>query len=119
MAKLVVKGLDATHANPVKNDAGCYKAGDVVAVMPDSYVPGNGEQPPAFVVVDVPGVPVQRLEHLLAEEESSVLTDRDGKPTRTRRRAIQLNLATIPQRAVTEAEVLPHCRSKRTGTRLA
>lgn len=60
MARMLFKGIDAYNSNPIK-DAGCYKAGDCVEIMEDGHIWGNGQQPPAFVCVDVPFVKKAKL----------------------------------------------------------
>jgi len=60
MARMLFKAIDAYNSNPIK-DAGCYKAGDCVEIMEDGHIWGNGQQPPAFMCVDVPKVPKAKL----------------------------------------------------------
>ena len=54
MAELLVKAVDAVHADPDVDRAGCYKKGDVVVAFGDGHEWGAGEAPPKFVIVKCP-----------------------------------------------------------------
>lgn len=56
MAELLIKAVDATHADPEKDVRGCYKRGDIVLAMPDGHEWGAKEGLPTFVIVKVPGL---------------------------------------------------------------
>ncbi|HHL39622.1 MAG TPA: hypothetical protein ENJ37_03880 [Deltaproteobacteria bacterium] len=60
MAEFLIKAVDASHPDPAKDRTGCYKRGDVVAVAPDGHRWGRDEALPKFLVVRVPGLPVER-----------------------------------------------------------
>lgn len=66
MAEFLIKAVDATHADPVKDARGCYKRGDIVVVMPDGWTWGSAETLPKFVVVKIPGVDAERAKKYLA-----------------------------------------------------
>jgi hypothetical protein len=56
MCEFLVKAIDATHADPVKDLRGCYKRGDIVDVREDGFGWGLEEGPPKFFIVKVPGL---------------------------------------------------------------
>lgn len=61
MAELLIKAIDASHADPTKDARGCYKAGDVVVVMDDGWTWGVEEVRPRsqggkFAIVQISGV---------------------------------------------------------------
>lgn len=58
MAEFLVKAIDATHKDPVKDVRGCYKRGDIVDVRPDGFEWGKEEAPPKFTIVKCPGMAV-------------------------------------------------------------
>lgn len=113
MAELLVKAVDATHADPEKDRRGCYKRGDVVVVREDGHAWGRKEGAPKFRVVKVPGVPAARLRYLEASEEA--VDHFTGELTPTTRRALALDLDAVPTRSVTETEVKTAERTKTDG----
>lgn len=61
MAELLIKAVNATHSDPTKDAAGCYKRGDLVGVAPDGWQWGSLElKAPAsggkFVVIKLTDV---------------------------------------------------------------
>jgi len=64
MAEILVKAIDATHVDPIKDRQGCYKCGDPVVVFDDGHAWGNEECPPKFVIVKVPGT-AEEVKHLI------------------------------------------------------
>lgn len=58
-AELLVKAIDATHRNTVKDKAGCYKRGDPVVAMKDGHEWGKEERLPKFFVIKLPGISVK------------------------------------------------------------
>ena len=78
MAQILVKAIDATHADPVKDRRGCYKRGMPVVVMPDTHTWGLDERPPKFVVLKLPGVPVEKVKKYI-EPEREDTADADGR----------------------------------------
>lgn len=59
MAEILIKAVDATHPDPVKDKRGCYKKGDPVVVMPNGHNWGNAECLPTFYVFRIPGLTVE------------------------------------------------------------
>lgn len=53
--ELLIKAVDALHADPIKDERGCYKRGDVVAVYADGKC--GPMDNPAFWCIRIPGVP--------------------------------------------------------------
>lgn len=125
MAILVLIARDATNADPAKDQRGCYKTGDVVAVHDDSAHDGdlvaNPVQPPWYLV-RVTGVTKAQVDRVLEpEREADAL---DAKILT--RRKFRLNPADLPlamrqtlQRdrylSVTLAQARNFIRNKRTG----
>lgn len=58
MCEIIVKAIDVTNPDPMKDQRGCYKRGYPVAVYPDGTRWGNEERLPKFVIIKLPGVPV-------------------------------------------------------------
>lgn len=58
MCEIIVKAIDVTNSDPEKDRRGCYKRGYPVAVYPDGTRWGNEERLPKFVIIKIPGVPV-------------------------------------------------------------
>lgn len=87
MAEILVKAVDATNPDPVKDAAGCYKRGDPVVIMPDGHPWGREEGLPKFWIVKVPGATVAQLQQYV-----DALLAADGE-TRVRRRAWSLDTA--------------------------
>src|ERR1043166_9865558 len=102
--ELLIKAVDASHANPVK-DQGCYKRGDVVIVMPDGHPWGREEGPPTFLVVKVPGEPGAPYAALAHRQGLGVL-----------RRSFRVNVAGIVHGAEqVQAALLARITEKATG----
>lgn len=80
MAEVLVKAIDATHPDPVKDARGCYKRGDPVVVMEDGHPWGSEEGLPKFWIVKIPGATVEQVLQYVEEL-------RDAGGTRNRRRA--------------------------------
>ena len=72
MAELLIKAVDATHIDPRKDLAGCYKRGDVVVVKPDGHVWGKEEGLPKFVIVKIPGVTEAQAQKYLGPEVNAL-----------------------------------------------
>ena len=60
MAEFLIKAVDETHSDPVEDQRGCYKRGDIVVVMPDGHEWGKEEGLPKFVVVKIPDLAVSK-----------------------------------------------------------
>jgi hypothetical protein len=86
MAEALVKAISATHADPVKDLRGCYKAGDIVVVMPDGHVWGGSEGLPLFWIVKVPGATVAQLEGYLVSVTTTDPPELGGATRVIRRR---------------------------------
>lgn len=56
MCEILIKAIDATHSDPIKDKRGCYKIGMPVVVMDDNHVWGNAEKWPTFFVLKIPMV---------------------------------------------------------------
>jgi hypothetical protein len=84
MAELLIKAIDATHSDPVKDKAGCYKRGDIVVIMPDGHEWGKEERLPKFMVVKIPGMSVAEARKYIEGEIND--TNPDNIITITRRK---------------------------------
>ncbi len=99
MAILAIIDRDNTNADPVKDQRGCYKRGDIVAVHDDSKHDGDLIRNPVvapWYLVRVTGVTAEQVQHALDPELSAVAFDEDGRPLRIRRRKFRVNVADIP-----------------------
>lgn len=71
-------------------NAGLFRAGDVIAVKPDGWRWGTEELKAPFGVARLPGVPVEKMEHLLAGDPD------DGSGTLfLRQRTYKINAAAL------------------------
>jgi hypothetical protein len=68
VAEILIKAVDATHADPEKDRRGCYKRGMPVVVMPDGHAWGAEERLPRFVVLKLPGVAVAKVQQFIAQD---------------------------------------------------
>jgi len=89
MSEILVKAIDAKHADPDKDARGCYKVGMPVVVMPDGHIWGLAEGPPTFVVIKLPGVSVEAVQKYIESYD-----DAEGNPVR--RRKWQIRLDSLP-----------------------
>jgi hypothetical protein len=89
MAIFLIFDHDNTHADPVKDAAGCYKRGDIVQVFDDAETVVRPPAPP-FVVVKVAGITKGQ-----AEQYTRGQMDVDGR-TMLRRRLHGLSWADLP-----------------------
>jgi hypothetical protein len=62
VAEILIKAVDATHADPEKDRRGCYRRGMPVVVMPDGHAWGAEERLPRFVVLKLPGISPERVQ---------------------------------------------------------
>ena len=62
MCEIIVKAIDVTNPDPIKDRRGCYKRGYPVAVYPDGTKWGNEERLPKFVIIKLPGVPIEKVQ---------------------------------------------------------
>ena len=51
--EILVYGRDNTHADPIKDARGCYKAGDIVLIRPAGKPWGESECQPIFYIFKV------------------------------------------------------------------
>lgn len=61
MAELLIKATSASHADPEKDESGCYKKGDIVGLQSDGHEWGAKEGLPNFIRVKVPGLSVDTI----------------------------------------------------------
>ncbi len=98
MAILVLIDRDATHADPVKDQRGCYNRGDIVAVHEDEAHDGDLVKNPVqapWYLIRVTGVRKAQVERALEPERTA-----DAPDARvTRRRKFGLNPADLPPAA--------------------
>ncbi len=97
MAELLVKAIDATHPDPVKDKQGCYKRGDVVVAMPDGHKWGKEERLPKFVIVKIPDLSIASAQKYIQEEV-------DGKGEPITRRLFQVEIDKTPLELRNELE---------------
>lgn len=98
MAILVLIDRDASHADPEKDQRGCYKRGDIVAVHEDDAHDGdlikNPVQAPWYLI-RVEGARKAQVERVLEPERTADTPDARV----TRRRKFGLNPADLPAAA--------------------
>lgn len=71
MAELQVRITDKTNKDSPYLDAKCFKRGDVIAICEDGHKWGAGERDNGeYIIVKMPGVPVEKLELLYMDEEA-------------------------------------------------
>jgi hypothetical protein len=105
MAEVLIKAVDAAHADPVK-DARCYKRGDPVVVQPDGFAWGRLELLPpadggAFVRVRINGIAPEQVRQFMRNRWGISLEDGEvetvsGEPRIARRRAIRVLVDSLP-----------------------
>ena len=103
MAQILVKAIDATHPDAINDRVGCYKRGMPVVVMPDSHTWGAEERPPKFIVLKIPGVPVETVKKYIEPElEDSPGEDKKQQPKIYRRRMWRFRIDHLPAAAKTK-----------------
>jgi len=108
MAEILIKAVDATHADPEKDQRGCYKRGMPVDAFPDGRFVMEGANPnsmvlrPTFVWLLLPGIDVDRVRQFLAPEQEDLGETVHGLPalTSVRRRAWKLFVDELPASAL-------------------
>lgn len=110
MAEILVKAIDATHDDPVKDRRGCYKRGMPVVVMPDGHPWGKEEGPPKFVVVKLPGIDHKALHKYVREWDHAT----DAHTTLQRRRW-KLHLDDLPHGAHAKHPIVVKASQKHQG----
>ena len=100
MTLFLIKATNHTHPDPVKDQRGCYKRGDIVQVLDDSAHDGdiltNPIMPP-FVLVRIVGLSLEKaMKYMEEDAETSIDSDsREIKVVTTRRRW-KLRLDDVP-----------------------
>lgn len=95
MAELLIFNRDNRTGLRNADESGKHVPGEVIAIMPDGFRWSGKERPPGFVLVRLPGVPVEKVQDLLEPEYSKVL-DASGERTMIARRKSILKLAELP-----------------------
>jgi len=98
MAQILIKAIDATHPDATNDRVGCYKRGMPVVVMPDTHTWGAEERPPKFIVLKIPGVPVETVKKYIEPE----LEDGEEQPKIYRRRMWRFRIDDLPAAAKTK-----------------
>lgn len=99
MAQILVKAVDATNPDPENDRRGCYKRGMPVVVMPDSHTWGRKEGLPKFVIIKIPGVPVDTVrKHIEPQLEDT--PDEKGSYPIYRRRLWKFRFDDMPTAAL-------------------
>jgi len=99
--ELLVKAVDATHPDKVKDIRGCWKRGDVVDIRPAGFKWGSEEGPPKFQIVTMLKSEADKLDLLESETEEKII-DAGKEEQRVeletlRRRKLKVNLdALVP-----------------------
>lgn len=98
MTELLVKAVDATHPDPVKDQRGCYKQGDVVLVRDNGFEWGALEViPPAdggkFAIIAITDVTAQQVRNWVRNHWD---TDIDGIDLDQRRRRVRIDVDLLP-----------------------
>jgi len=98
MCEILVKAVDASHADPIRDQSGCYKRGMPVVIMPDGHPWGREEVPPKFAVLRLPGVSADRVLKYIEPHTQTAGVDRDGNPISktVRRRKWIIRLDAMP-----------------------
>lgn len=68
MAELLIKVISAVNPDPIKDQRGCYKRGDIVDVRPDNFEWGKEEGLPTFVKVKILGLAVSTVKQFMESE---------------------------------------------------
>ena len=115
MAEFLIKAVDAMHADPAKDQRGCYKRGDIVDVRPDGFQWGREEHPATakprkFVLVKVPALDSEKAKTLMQVQGSLYAFLEDGVtgiPVRRRRFHLLWDMLPVAARnALRDAGVL-------------
>lgn len=98
MAEILIKAVDATHSDPDKDRRGCYKQGMPVVVQPDGHQWGSAEGLPNFVILKLPGIPVDKVQKFIDQDVVDNGVDGEGRPIREtyRRRLWKIDWASLP-----------------------
>lgn len=112
MADILIKAVDVTHSDPIKDARGCYKRGDVVEAFEDGKIQDPFPGSP-FVLVRVTGL-------------SKAVADKYIESTDTLRRKFKIRIDDVPTAikqelttnrvvTVTLAQIKSFIRNKVTG----
>lgn len=103
MAELLIKAVNATHADAGKDQRGSYKRGDIVDVRPDGYEWGRLELlPPAqggvFVIVAIADVTVDQVRNFVQNRWGCQPDGPhvDANKQTLRRRKVQIDISSVP-----------------------
>lgn len=83
MAEILIKAIDSTNKDPIKDKAGCYKVGDPVVVMPDGHKWSDTELSPMFYILKVSDLAVEDAKAKYLQPELGLPTgkkDENGFP---------------------------------------
>jgi len=130
MALLLVMAVSRTHADPVKDQRGCYKRGDIVEVLDDSKHDGDivaNPIAPPFVLVRITGVTQAQIERLMESHTVEEIVDGQTRQRVVRRRKYRVDVDDVPAGIlaqlrdnryveVTWAQVKSYIRNKITNT---
>lgn len=99
-AAILIKAVDATHANPAKSARGCYKRGDIVGVAPGGWEFGAAEGRPNFYVLRLTDVTRAQVVNWVENNWGTVIDALDmvdNNPFNyVRRRRVRFDLDLIP-----------------------
>ena len=130
MALLLVMAVSRTNSDPVKDQRGCYKRGDIVEVLDDAKHDGDlvtNPIAPPFVLVRITGVTKAQIERLMESTTALELVSGEMRPVVTRRRRYRVDVDDVPVGilnelrdnryvSVTWAQVRNYLRNKETNT---
>lgn len=124
MAELLIKAISSTNPDPVKDQRGCYKRGDIVDVRPDGFEWGKEEGLPTFVKVKIPGLAVSTLKQFMESEKGDGVVIPLETTVRRRKWNILINdipsqikqtLQTAGEVTVTLSQIRNYIKNKQTG----
>jgi hypothetical protein len=101
MAELLIFNRDNRTGLRNADESGKHVPGEVIDIKPDGFRWSGKERPPYFVLVRLPGVPVEKVQDLL-EPKYSPLVGVDGKQIMRARRKSVLKLAELPTKDRTD-----------------
>ena len=99
MAEMLVFTEDR-YSGDIYMDVLRYHRGSVVTIQEDGWPWSKSEQQPPFVVVRVPGVPVEKLAAFIAPDVGFGEPEASKRDRTLRRRAFALDLDAIDAKAV-------------------
>ena len=96
MAEILVMARSNTHEDPEVDRTQCYKRGMPVVVMPDGHPWGSAERLPTFVLLKLPGVPVELVQKYVEEHPDPASP---GEPSMLLRRVWTIRWDDLPAEA--------------------